>query len=126
MINRKRVLLVDDDPDLLRLLKLRLVAAGFTVEAVAGSQEALTRCVLFRPHVVVTDLRMDDIDGIGLFKILREQYPTLPVIIITAHGTIEDAVDATREGVFGFVSKPVNHSLLIEKLNEAIRYNGMT
>jgi two-component system response regulator GlrR len=126
MISRKRILLVDDDPDLLRLLKLRLVAAGFTVESVAGSQEALTCCVLFRPHVVVTDLRMDDIDGIGLFKILREQYPTLPVIIMTAHGTIEDAVDATREGVFGFVSKPVNHSLLIEKLNEATRYNGMS
>jgi two-component system response regulator GlrR len=126
MSSRKRILLVDDDPDLLRLLKLRLVAAGFTVEAVGGSQEALTCCVMFRPHVVVTDMRMDDIDGIGLFKILREQYPTLPVIIITAHGTIEDAVDATREGVFGFVSKPVNHSLLIEKLNEAARYSGLS
>jgi two-component system response regulator GlrR len=121
---RRRVLLVDDDPDLLRLLKLRLVAAGFSVEAVDNGQEALSRLVVFRPHAVVTDLRMDDLDGMGLFNLLREQYPTLPVIMMTAHGTIEDAVEATRLGMFGFVPKPINHATLIERLNDAIRFSG--
>jgi two-component system response regulator GlrR len=121
---RRRVLLVDDDPDLLRLLKLRLVAAGFSVEAVDNGQEALSRLVVFRPHAVVTDLRMDDLDGMGLFNLLREQYPTLPVIMMTAHGTIEDAVEATRQGMFGFVPKPINHAMLIERLNDAIRFSG--
>lgn len=121
---RRRVLLVDDDPDLLRLLKLRLVAAGFNVEAVDNGQEALSRLVVFRPHAVVTDLRMDDLDGMGLFNLLREQYPTLPVIMMTAHGTIEDAVEATRQGMFGFVPKPINHATLIERLNDAIRFSG--
>lgn len=124
--HRRRVLLVDDDPDLLRLLKLRLVAAGFGVEAVDNGQEALSRLVVFRPHAVVTDLRMDDLDGMGLFNLLREQYPTLPVIMMTAHGTIEDAVEATRQGIFGFVPKPINHANLIERLNDAIRFSGAT
>lgn len=122
--HRRRVLLVDDDPDLLRLLKLRLVSAGFSVEAVEGAQEALSRLVIFRPHAVVTDLRMDGLDGMELFNLLREQYPTLPVIMITAHGTIEDAVEATRQGIFGFVPKPINHSVLIERLSDAIRLTG--
>ncbi len=124
--HRRRVLLVDDDSDLLRLLKLRLVAAGFGVEAVDNGQEALSRLVVFRPHAVVTDLRMDDLDGMGLFNLLREQYPTLPVIMMTAHGTIEDAVEATRQGIFGFVPKPINHANLIERLNDAIRFSGAT
>jgi two-component system, NtrC family, response regulator GlrR len=123
---RKQLLLVDDDPDLLRLLKLRLASAGFIVEAVGSGQEALSRLAVSRPHAVVTDLRMDDIDGMALFNMLREQYPTLPVIMMTAHGTIEDAVEATRQGVFGFIPKPIDHKSLIEKVNEAVRFNGDT
>lgn len=121
---RKRVLLVDDDPDLLRLIGLRLSAAGFEVTSTASAQGALSQVAVFRPHVVVTDLRMDGMDGMALFDVLNAKYPTLPVIIMTAHGTIGDAVAATRRGVFGFVTKPVDRQDLIHQINEAIRLHG--
>jgi two-component system response regulator GlrR len=119
--SRKRVLLVDDDPDLLRLLALRLTAAGFELDTVGSGVAALSRMAIFRPHVVVTDLRMDGMDGMALFDALHEQYPTLPIIILTAHGTISDAVNATKRGVFGFLSKPVDKNELVKQVNDAIR-----
>ena len=120
-MTRTRVLLVDDDPDLLRLLALRLTAAGFDLETVGAGVAALSRVSVFRPHVVVTDLRMEGMDGMALFDALHEQYPTLPVVIMTAHGTIGDAVSATRRGVFGFLAKPVDKKELIGLVNEATR-----
>jgi two-component system response regulator GlrR len=75
----------------------------------------------FRPHVVVTDLRMEGMDGMALFEALHEQYSTLPVIILTAHGTISDAVTATKRGVFGFITKPVDKNELIKQVEDAMR-----
>jgi two-component system response regulator GlrR len=122
---RKRILLVDDDPDLLRLIALRLTSEGFELETVSNGTAALTRVALFRPHVVITDLQMEGMDGLALFDALHEQYPTLPVIILTAHGTIGDAVEATQRGVFSFLTKPVDKTELLKRVNEAIRI-GMT
>ena len=119
--NQVRVLLVDDDPDLLRLLALRLTAVGFEVETVASGVATLSRVSVFRPQVVVADLRMEGMDGLALFEALHEQYPTLPVILMTAHGTISDAVSATQKGVFGFLSKPVDKTELIGLVHEATR-----
>jgi two-component system response regulator GlrR len=118
---RIRVLLVDDDPDLLRLLKIRLTASGFELETAGSGSAALSRVSVFRPHVVVTDLRMNGMDGMALFEALHEQYPTLPVIILTAHGTISDAVSATKRGVFGFLTKPVDKNELVGLVKEAMR-----
>jgi two-component system response regulator GlrR len=123
--SRKRILLVDDDPDLLRLIALRLTSEGFELETVGSGTAALTRVALFRPHVVVTDLQMEGMDGLALFDALHEQYPTLPVIILTAHGTIGDAVEATQRGVFSFLTKPVDKGELLKRVNEAMRV-GMT
>ncbi|MFM8332150.1 MAG: sigma 54-interacting transcriptional regulator [Candidatus Methylumidiphilus sp.] len=119
--SHKRVLLVDDDTDLLRLLGLRLASAGFETTDADSGMAALSRVVTFRPHVVVSDLRMDGMDGMALFEALREQYPTLPVIIMTAHGTISDAVDATKRGVFGFITKPIDKTELIKQVEDAMR-----
>ena len=94
--SNKRILLVDDDPDLLRLLGMRLTSAGYELTTASSGMEALSRVAVFRPHVVITDLRMQGMDGMALFDALHEQYSTLPVIILTAHGTINDAVTATK------------------------------
>ena len=102
----KRILLVDDDPDLLRLLGMRLTSAGYELAAADSGAAALLKVASFRPHVVVTDLRMEGMDGLALFDALHAQHSTLPVIILTAHGTIGDAVTATKRGVFGFITKP--------------------
>lgn len=118
--SRKRILLVDDDESFLRLLTMRLSAAGFAVKPVTSGEEALAQLRLFRPHVVVTDLMMDDMDGMALFDAVHARYPTLPIIILTAHGTISDAVDATKRGAFGFLTKPVNNKELVRQVTQAM------
>ncbi len=118
--SRKRILLVDDDESFLRLLTMRLSAAGFAVKPVTSGEEALAQLLLFRPHVVVTDLMMDDMDGMALFDAVHARCPTLPIIILTAHGTISDAVDATKRGVFGFLTKPVNNKELVRQVTQAM------
>ncbi len=122
----KRILLADDDPDLLRLLSLRLTAAGFEIKAVGGGTEALAQLPVFHPNILITDLRMNDMNGLALFSAIHKNQPTMPVIIITAHGTIDDAVNATRKGVFGFLTKPVDSKELIGLVDKALKLNGET
>ncbi|MEF8792685.1 sigma 54-interacting transcriptional regulator [Thiohalorhabdus sp.] len=124
MERSNRILLVDDDPGLLRLLSIRLKSAGYQVAAVESGHEALANLAAVRPDLVITDLRMDGMDGMALFDHIREQHPTLPVIILTAHGSIPDAVAATKRGVFSFLTKPFDSSALLEQLEKALSISG--
>src|SRR5664279_6148131 len=108
------VLLVDDDPDLLKLISLRLSSAGYTVHTAESGENALSTLAVTRPDVVVTDLKMPGIDGMALFESIHRSHPTLPVIILTANGTIPDAVNATERGVFGFLTKPFDSQALLQ------------
>jgi two-component system response regulator GlrR len=94
-----RILLVDDEADLLSLWKLRLESNGYEVTTALSGEEALAKFSLINPHVVLTDLRMEGIDGMALFEAIRKLNKSVPVIIITAHGSIPDAVEATKQGV---------------------------
>jgi two-component system response regulator GlrR len=119
-----KILLVDDDPGLLRLLSIRLRAEGYEVEAVESAHKALGALRQFSPDLVVTDLRMDKMDGIGLLKELQTKSPGLRVVIITAHGTIPDAVTATQHGAFGFLTKPVDKDELMALVDRALKVSG--
>ncbi|RLA17786.1 MAG: two-component system response regulator GlrR, partial [Gammaproteobacteria bacterium] len=121
-----KVLLVDDDESLLKLLSIRLTAAGFELQTALSAEDALSRLPLFKPHVIVTDLQMGGMDGLALFDVVHQQYPTLPVIILTAHGTIKEAVNATRKGVFGFLTKPFDSKELVQQIEDAVRFSGAT
>jgi len=124
-VNSKyRVLLVDDDSSLLRLLSMRLTAAGYLVEAVENGEQALVQLPLFRPHLVITDLQMDGMDGMTLFNRIHGRNPSLPVLVLTAHGTIPDAVDATSRGVFGYLTKPFDSKVLLDHVARALRIGG--
>jgi len=109
---RCRVLLVDDDPDLLRLLSLRIQSAGYEVHTATSGGEALSMMGVSRPQAMITDLRMEGMDGMALFQHIHSQDHALPVIVLTAHGTIPDAVQATQQGVFGYLTKPFDASEL--------------
>ncbi|CAK0745777.1 DNA-binding transcriptional activator GlrR [Gammaproteobacteria bacterium] len=122
---KSRLLVVDDDPDLLRLLAIRLNAAGYEVGTAGGGEQALAMLPTFRPQVLLTDLRMDGMDGIALFDTVSRRHPTLPVIILTAHGTIPEAVEATRRGIFGFLTKPFDPKLLLEQIEAAVRLRAL-
>ncbi|MGI9249337.1 MAG: sigma 54-interacting transcriptional regulator [Woeseiaceae bacterium] len=120
-----KILLVDDDPGLLRLLSIRLRAEGYEVEAVESAHKALATLNRFSPDLVITDLRMDKMDGIGLLKELQTRSPGLRVVIITAHGTIPDAVTATQHGAFGFLTKPIDKDELMTLVERALKFSGM-
>lgn len=117
-----RLLLVDDDPGLLKLLGLRLNSEGYTVETAESGQEGLR--VLSREQIdlVISDLRMDEMDGMQLFSEIQKVQPGLPVIILTAHGSIPDAVAATQQGVFSFLTKPVDKDALYQAIDEALAH----
>jgi len=118
------LLLVDDDPDLLKLISLRLTSAGYRVRTAESGEAALATMAVTRPALVITDLRMPGMDGLQLFETVHRQHPTMPVIILTAHGTIPDAVSATQRGVFGFLTKPFDSQDLLQKVAAAVALSG--
>jgi two-component system response regulator GlrR len=124
--DKYRILLVDDDVDLLRLLSIRLGGAGYDVSTAESGEEALAKLSVIRPHLVITDLRMDGMDGMALFDAVRKSQAALPVIILTAHGSIPDAVDATRRGVFTFLTKPLDSKDLLWEVQRALNTSGAT
>ena len=121
---RYRVLVVDDDPALLRLLAMRLSSVGYEVAAVESGEKAMAQLSMFQPHLVITDLRMDGMDGMMLFDNIHRRNPALPVIILTAHGSIPDAVAATSRGVFGYITKPFESKDLLDQVTRALRVTG--
>ncbi|MCW5600647.1 sigma 54-interacting transcriptional regulator [Nitrosomonas sp.] len=121
MIHQKKILLVDDDTDLLELLSIRLTAAGFEI-IIATSAEAALNCLdIARPHLVISDMQMSGMDGMALFEHIHRVIPTLPVIILTAYGTIPDAVSAVQRGIFGYLTKPYDPKTLLDQINQALR-----
>ena len=118
-----RILLVDDEADLLSLWKLRLKNSGYKVTTALSGEEALVKLSVVKPNVVLTDLRMQGIDGMALFEAIRERNKTIPVIIITAHGSIPEAVEATKKGVFSFLTKPIDGKDLILETEKALQFS---
>ncbi len=118
------VLVVDDDPDILRLFTMRLRARGFRVTQAASAEEGLARIAVDTPRVVVSDVRLPGRDGLALFEEIRTTRPALPVILLTAHGNIPDAVDATSRGVFGYLTKPFDSQVLLEKIDQALQLSA--
>jgi len=119
-----RILVVDDDPGLLRLLTIRLRSEKYEVEPADSAARALSVIAGFRPDLVVTDLRMAQMDGLALLKELKRRWPSLNVIVLTAHGTIPDAVRATQSGAFAFLTKPVEKEQLLAEVRRALRTSG--
>ena len=109
---------------MLRLLTIRLRAENYDVEAMENGVQALAAASRFRPDLVISDLRMDQLDGIGLLKELQIRWPGLKVILLTAHGTIPDAVQATQMGAFGFLTKPVEKQELLDQVQKALKISG--
>ncbi len=125
-MNAAHILVVDDDPDLLRLLSMRLSGAGYRVTAAASAEEALVKIAMERPQLVLSDVQLPGKDGLALFDAIRVQHPSLPVILLTAHGTIPDAVEATSRGVFTYLTKPFDGKALLDVIANAIAMEGAT
>ena len=119
-----RILIVDDDPSLLRLLSLRLHYEGHT--AIEANSGAAAMALLDRelPHLMITDLRMPGMDGLQLFNAVHRRFPLLPVLMLTANGTIPDAVAAMQKGIFGYITKPFEGADLMREVDRALEVSA--
>lgn len=118
--DQPRLLVVDDDADMLRLLSMRLNSAGYRVSTAGSAEAALAQLDIERPQLVLSDVRLPGRDGLALFDEIRQRHPSLPVILLTAHGTIPDAVEATARGVFTYLTKPYDSKELLDKIGQAL------
>jgi two-component system response regulator GlrR len=105
----RKVLIVDDDAAILEVLAMRLRAMGFDVTPVGEPRRALEAAAAQRFDLALIDLRMGPMDGVRLMEALHAQHSRLPVLIMTAHGTIDNAVQAVRRGAFDYLTKPFVH-----------------
>src|SRR5262249_52355395 len=103
---KRRVLVVDDDPAIVEVLHMRLESMGFDVTATGDPSRALGAIEGVAFDAALLDLRMDPVDGIELMEAIHARHPGLPVLIMTAHGTIETAVQAVQRGAFDYLTKP--------------------
>jgi two-component system, NtrC family, response regulator GlrR len=110
---KAKVLIVDQDPSLRRIMTAHLSAADYAVSTTESGQGALDACVRSRPNVVISELRLEDMDGLALLKELKSRWPHITVIILTTHATIPEAVEATQGGAFSFLVKPVGKQELL-------------
>jgi signal transduction histidine kinase len=117
---KRKVLVVDDDVAIVEVLEMRLVTMGFDVTATADPQQAVAAVEGTRFDVALLDLRMQPTDGIALMEAVHARQPRLPVLIMTAHGTIETAVNAVQRGAFDYLTKPFLRDELRSKIARAL------
>jgi DNA-binding NtrC family response regulator len=122
---KHRVLVADDESDARSALALLLSTKGYEVEEAADGKDALARALIFRPSVIISDLLMPGIDGLGLLRAVRVELPATAVILLTGYGTVETAVAAMREGAYDYVVKPVDPARLEALLEKAVEQAAM-
>ncbi|MCA9691435.1 MAG: sigma-54-dependent Fis family transcriptional regulator, partial [Myxococcales bacterium] len=113
-----RVLVVDDEEGVRSFLAEALELAGHDVETAADGVEALARITARPPRVLITDLRMPNLDGMGLLRRVRAEHPEVAVIVLTAYGSVSEAVEAMKEGAFDFLEKPLEGPAALRRVVE--------
>ena len=120
------VLIVDDEPDIRELLDITLSRMGLTTHSAATLKEAKEIVSRVQPDLCLTDMRLPDGNGISLVEYIQQEFPHIPVAMITAHGSVETAISALKAGAFDFISKPVELENLRRIINSALQLQGDT
>jgi two-component system, NtrC family, response regulator GlrR len=120
------ILIADDDQNILKVLKMRLENEDYRVTTVTDARAAVdvARQEVF--DLALVDLRLGDADGIGLMDELHQMNPEMPIIIFTAYGTIENAVDAMKKGAYGYLTKPFEYNDLLEEIEDCIGKSNLS
>ncbi len=116
-----QILIADDEPNMRKVLRVMLEHDGYDVHPVGDGEEALSTLSDNHIDIVITDLKMPKLDGMALLRKITEQYGGLPVVMITAHGTVDTAVEALKLGAFDYITKPFERHLMREVLAKAAR-----
>lgn len=115
-MSQQTVLLVDDEPDILKLLEITLARMNLRTQRASSLEEAKKILETETPDLCLTDMRLPDGNGLTLIDFIQHRYPDVPVAMITAHGSVESAIEALKLGAFDFVTKP----LALDKLRELV------
>ncbi len=126
MDKRGQIILVDDETDVREAAQQWLELAGFEVEGYSDPRQALARITPDYPGILVSDVRMPNLDGQQLLRAVRERAPEIPVILITGHGSVDMAVTAVRDGAYDFLEKPYNPERLVETIHRACENRRLT
>ncbi len=121
-MTRKRILVVDDDESLRWVTQAQLQQSGFEVSSAASGDEALKAVAEFPPDLVITDLKMPGMSGLDLLRRIRADYAEILVIVVTAFGTVENAVEAMKAGAYDYITKPVNMDELRMIVNRGLEH----
>lgn len=120
-----RILLIDDDESFRKILDYNLKKEGYEVVGVSDGKKGLKRLDAESFGVVITDMKMPDMDGMEVLRRIKTKHPETIVIMITAHGSIEMAVEAMREGAYDYITKPLNRDALFIILEKALQYQDL-
>ncbi len=121
-----RILVVDDDISLRRVLEYNLQEEGYEVQTASSGEEGLYLFGQAQPDLVITDMKMPGMDGLTLLTSIKERSPESLVVIITAFGTIDLAVEAMKSGAYDYITKPFNREALKLTIRKALQFNGLT
>ena len=125
MSEHARILVIDDDDSFRSVLQYNLSQAGYEVEIAVGGREGLQQMKQAPFDAVITDIKMPGMDGLEVLGRVKKEYPDIVVIMITAHGSIEMAVEAMRQGAYDYITKPLNRDALLLTLEKALRYRAL-
>jgi DNA-binding response OmpR family regulator len=115
-----RILVIDDEPNLRRTLSLILQRSGYEVSSASNAEEARQSLKECDYNLIFLDLKMPDINGLDLLPEIREGHPDTPVLILTAHATLESAIDAVRKGARDYLLKPIDPEQIIERVHQLL------
>ena len=121
-----RILVVDDEPSICKILQQLFEYEGHQVDVAESGPEALERVEGFAPEVVFLDVKMEGMDGLEVLDELRKRDPQAQVVMISGHGTIDTAVEATRKGAYDFLEKPLDTDRLLVTLRNVLRVRGLS
>lgn len=122
---KKKILLVDDEKNILKVMSASLKKEGYEVETVSSGEEAIGRIGTNRYGLVITDYKLPGLNGLDLLQELKGKNPDLPIIILTAYGTIEKAVEAMKKGASNYLTKPLNLEELTLVVRDAIERHAL-
>ena len=122
----EKILVIDDDASILEVIQMRLKALGYHVTVAKDGNEAKAALSATRFNIAILDLRLSEEDGIELMEEIIRYYPGLPIIILTAHGSIESAVEAMRKGAYSYITKPFNSEDLSIQIKNALEKQRLT
>ncbi len=124
-MDTQRILIVDDEQSIREMLRMTLEYEGFSVDEAESGIKGLQRMSAMRPDAVILDVKMSGLDGIETLERMKAEFPEVPVILLTGHGSIETAVEATKKGAFDFLSKPPDREKILITLRNAIRQSSL-